>query len=45
MKFFDKIPTSWKNPSGSYHIRIKSLKQLMPIAAFERLLVREKQIF
>ncbi|CAF3286943.1 unnamed protein product, partial [Rotaria sp. Silwood2] len=32
-----KIPSHWKNPSGNYHIGIKSLKQLMPSSAFERL--------
>ncbi|CAF1376834.1 unnamed protein product [Rotaria sordida] len=42
-KFFDKIPSSWKNSSGNYHIRIKSLKQLMPITAFERLLKERRE--
>ncbi|CAF3801202.1 unnamed protein product [Adineta steineri] len=32
-----KIPSSWKNPSGNYQIGIKSLKQLIPNSAFDRL--------
>ncbi|CAF0913211.1 unnamed protein product, partial [Didymodactylos carnosus] len=31
-----KIPTSWKNPSGEYHLGIKGLKQFFPSTAFER---------
>lgn len=37
--FFLKIPSDWKNPSRNYHIGIKSLKQLIPSTAFDRLTV------
>lgn len=40
--FHLKIPSTWTNPSGNYHIGIKSLKLLMPGGAFERLTVRRK---
>jgi hypothetical protein len=36
-----KIPASWKNPSGNYHIGIKPLKLLMPTGAFDRITVKE----
>ena len=40
--FLLKIPSTWTNPSGNYHIGIKPLKILMPGGPFERLIVREK---
>ncbi|CAF4089647.1 unnamed protein product, partial [Adineta steineri] len=32
-----KIPSDWKNPSGNYHLGIKSLNQIIPNSAFDRL--------
>jgi tripeptidyl-peptidase-2 len=39
--FFLKIPSDWKNPSGNYHIGIKSLKHLIPSCAFDRIIVKK----
>ncbi|CAF1250085.1 unnamed protein product [Rotaria magnacalcarata] len=38
-----KIPLNWKNPTGNFHIGIKSLKQLMPSSAFERLIKERRE--
>ena len=42
-KFRLKIPSTWKNPSGNYHLGIKSLKLLMPSGVFDRINVKKKQ--
>lgn len=38
--FILKIPSTWTNPSGNYHLGIKQLKLLMPSGPFERLTVK-----